>query len=257
MAGQYHAGASAGGALLRDGGVGDFRRDRLAGRHLGRQVRSPRGGDQFHHRAADVSFRHVLLDLAAAGAGAHAVALQSGVLADRRLPLWLHRPPRRAAAGSAPASPARSRWRSAGAAGRCSRAGIGCGARAWSLLSFLLAPARAFAGASASAEAGDASVAARSRATVGVVLAMRAAQRVMLHDHTTVPASQYAGCVGRCCSAAQSDRVRVALDWPSYALRCAGVHATAASSLRSRSASRLSAGRHPSFVLFTRSRAAA
>ena len=60
-------------------------------RHLGRQVRPARGVPEFHHRAADVPVRRLLLDPLAAAVLAGAVALQPVLLYDRRLPLRLFR----------------------------------------------------------------------------------------------------------------------------------------------------------------------
>src|SRR5690606_8135853 len=97
MARQHHAGEPTRCALLRHRRVGDLRRHRPHRRHLGRQIRSPRSLDELHHRAAHIPLPHILLDFNSARTNPHDLALRPGVLAHRRIPLRLHRPPRRAA----------------------------------------------------------------------------------------------------------------------------------------------------------------
>src|ERR1700674_4509442 len=69
----------------------DPRRDGLACRHLGGQVRSARRVPEFPDHAADVFVRRFLFDPYATAVLANAVAFQSVLLYDRRLSLRLFR----------------------------------------------------------------------------------------------------------------------------------------------------------------------
>ena len=90
--GLVDARASAVGDRVRAARQRDPRHARPDRRHLGRQVRPARGVPELHHHAAHVPVGRVLLDPLAAAVLAGAVALQSVLLHDRRLPLRLLRP---------------------------------------------------------------------------------------------------------------------------------------------------------------------